>query len=190
MSSIAVHSLLQVQQATPPASTSPPLSFPTASTITLEAKPRPDSLKVGVATQNNACLCQNPAPNVPTVVAFVARVVVFVAAVDFVVVVVAVVVVIFAVVVAAVVAIVAVVVLEVGTVLVAVKAVALVVVEATVVVKENNFDSLIGPQVKVKLKPRPRAVPDCDDSPGPGRHPKRAKGYRWRRWSISIKVSR
>lgn len=60
MSSIAVHSLLQVQQATPPASSSPPLSFPTASTITLEAKPRADSLKVDVATQNNACLSQNP----------------------------------------------------------------------------------------------------------------------------------
>lgn len=60
MSSIAVQSLLQVQQATPPASTSPPLSFPTASTITLEAKPRSDSLKVGVASQNNVCVIQNP----------------------------------------------------------------------------------------------------------------------------------
>lgn len=60
MSSIAVHSLLQVQQATPPASTSPPLSFPTASTITLEAKPHPDSLKVGVVLLNNACLFRNP----------------------------------------------------------------------------------------------------------------------------------
>lgn len=73
MSSIAVHTLLQVQQATPPASTSPPLSFPTASTITLEAKPRPDSLKVGVATQNN----KNPVPNAPAVVVvLVARVVI------------------------------------------------------------------------------------------------------------------
>lgn len=124
MSSIAVHSLLQVQQATPPASTSPPLSFPTASTITLEAKPHPDSLKVGVVPLNNACLSQNPTPNVPVLLALVARVLVLlveVAAVHFVVVVTAEAVeevLILAVVVAAVVAIVAVVVLEAAAVVV------------------------------------------------------------------------
>lgn len=60
MSSIAVHSLLHVQQATPPSAASPPLSFPTASTITLEDKPRPDSLKVGVATHLYVCVSVLP----------------------------------------------------------------------------------------------------------------------------------
>lgn len=53
MSSIAVHSLLHTPSSpTPTSSSSPPqpLSFPPASAITMETKPRVDSLKVGVVT--------------------------------------------------------------------------------------------------------------------------------------------
>ncbi|XP_049896001.1 histone-lysine N-methyltransferase 2C-like isoform X2 [Epinephelus moara] len=50
MSSIAVHSLLNTPSSPPPtsSSSSPPLSFPTASAITMETRPRMDSLKVKV----------------------------------------------------------------------------------------------------------------------------------------------
>ncbi|KAM8731510.1 histone-lysine N-methyltransferase 2C isoform 5-T5 [Acanthopagrus schlegelii] len=88
MSSIAVHTLLQTPSAPAPTSSSPPLSFPPASTITMETKTRVDSLKV-----------------------------------------------------------------------------------------------------KVKLKPRPRAVPGGEDSLS-SRHLKRMKGCRWRRWGVSITLSR
>ncbi|XP_040921273.1 histone-lysine N-methyltransferase 2C isoform X2 [Toxotes jaculatrix] len=47
-----------------------------------------------------------------------------------------------------------------------------------------RIDSL---KVKVKLKPRPRAVPDGEDL---SRHVKRMKSSRWRRWSVSIRLSR
>lgn len=56
MSSIAVHSLLHTPSVPPPSS-SPPLSFPPASTITMETKPRMDSLKVGVVTDTDYCIC-------------------------------------------------------------------------------------------------------------------------------------
>ncbi|XP_068593242.1 histone-lysine N-methyltransferase 2C-like isoform X2 [Cebidichthys violaceus] len=49
-----------------------------------------------------------------------------------------------------------------------------------------RMDSL---KVKVKLKPRPRAVPGGDDSLS-SRHGKRMKSNRWRRWSFSITLSR
>lgn len=52
MSSIAVHSLLHTPSLPPPSSSSPPLSFPPASTITMEMKPRMDSLKVGMVTDD------------------------------------------------------------------------------------------------------------------------------------------
>ncbi|KAM6971552.1 LOW QUALITY PROTEIN: histone-lysine N-methyltransferase 2C-like [Tautogolabrus adspersus] len=50
MSSITVHSLLQIPPSPPPtsSSSSPPLSFPPASAITMETRPRMDSLKVKV----------------------------------------------------------------------------------------------------------------------------------------------
>ncbi|XP_042370293.1 histone-lysine N-methyltransferase 2C-like, partial [Plectropomus leopardus] len=50
MSSIAVHSLLLTPSSPPPTSScsSPPLSFPPASAITMETRPRMDSLKVKV----------------------------------------------------------------------------------------------------------------------------------------------
>ncbi|KAM9701276.1 LOW QUALITY PROTEIN: histone-lysine N-methyltransferase 2C-like [Menidia menidia] len=86
MSSIAVHSLPLTPS--PPSSSSPPLAFPTASAVTMETRPRMDSLKV-----------------------------------------------------------------------------------------------------KVKLKPRPRAFPGDEGSPS-ARHGKRARGARWRRWSISITLTR
>lgn len=41
-------------------------------------------------------------------------------------------------------------------------------------------------KVKVKLKPRPRAVPGGEES----HHGKRPKSSRWRRWSVSITLSR
>lgn len=47
MSSIAVHSLLHAPSSLLTTSSSPPLSFPPSSTITMETKPRVDSLKVG-----------------------------------------------------------------------------------------------------------------------------------------------
>ncbi|XP_034415694.1 histone-lysine N-methyltransferase 2C-like isoform X10 [Cyclopterus lumpus] len=46
-----------------------------------------------------------------------------------------------------------------------------------------------GLKVKVKLKPRPRAVPGGEDSLL-SRHGKRMKSNRWRRWSFSITLSR
>nr|XP_029131590.1 LOW QUALITY PROTEIN: histone-lysine N-methyltransferase 2C-like [Labrus bergylta] len=49
-----------------------------------------------------------------------------------------------------------------------------------------RMDSL---KVKVKLKPRPRAVTGGEDSLS-SRHLKRMKSCRWRRWSISITFSR
>lgn len=45
---------------------------------------------------------------------------------------------------------------------------------------------LVFVQVKVKLKPRPRAVPGGEES----HHGKRPKSSRWRRWSVSITLSR
>lgn len=51
MSSIAVHSLPHTPPSAPSTtSNSPPLAFPPASVITMETKPRMDSLKVGVVT--------------------------------------------------------------------------------------------------------------------------------------------
>ncbi|XP_044195043.1 histone-lysine N-methyltransferase 2C-like isoform X6 [Thunnus albacares] len=49
-----------------------------------------------------------------------------------------------------------------------------------------RMDSL---KVKVKLKPRPRAVPGGDDSPS-SRHGKKVKSSRWRRWSVNITLTR
>nr|XP_054592167.1 histone-lysine N-methyltransferase 2C isoform X4 [Nothobranchius furzeri] len=49
-----------------------------------------------------------------------------------------------------------------------------------------HMDSL---KVKVKLKPHPRAMPGGDDSPF-SRHGKRMRSSRWRRWSVSITLSR
>lgn len=49
-----------------------------------------------------------------------------------------------------------------------------------------RMDSL---KVKVKLKPRPRAVPGGEDSLS-SRHGKRMKSSRWRRWSVNITLSR
>ncbi|XP_069576340.1 histone-lysine N-methyltransferase 2C [Brachyistius frenatus] len=49
-----------------------------------------------------------------------------------------------------------------------------------------RMDSL---KVKVKLKPHPRAVPGGEDLLS-SRHGKRMKSCRWRRWSISISLSR
>uniref|UniRef100_A0AAQ6ICI8 [histone H3]-lysine(4) N-methyltransferase n=1 Tax=Anabas testudineus TaxID=64144 RepID=A0AAQ6ICI8_ANATE len=86
MSSIAVHSLSLNPSSVPTSSSSPPLSFPPASAITMETRPRMDSLKV-----------------------------------------------------------------------------------------------------KVKLKPHPRAVPGGEDSSW---HGKRMKSSRWRRWSVSVTLSR
>lgn len=54
MSSIAVHSLLHAPSSLLSTSSSPPLSFPPSSTITMETKPRVDSLKVGGATERES----------------------------------------------------------------------------------------------------------------------------------------
>ncbi|XP_041823896.1 histone-lysine N-methyltransferase 2C-like isoform X4 [Melanotaenia boesemani] len=49
-----------------------------------------------------------------------------------------------------------------------------------------RMDSL---KVKVKLKPRPRAMPGDEESLS-SRHGKRVKSSRWRRWNVSITFSR
>ncbi|KAK7881202.1 hypothetical protein WMY93_029611 [Mugilogobius chulae] len=54
---------------------------------------------------------------------------------------------------------------------------------SAITMETRRTDSL---KVKVKLKPRPRAVPGGDEL----RHGKRSKNSRWRRWSISITLSR
>ncbi|XP_034721706.1 histone-lysine N-methyltransferase 2C-like, partial [Etheostoma cragini] len=51
---------------------------------------------------------------------------------------------------------------------------------------KHCVDSL---KVKVKLKPRPRALPGGED-PMSSRHGKRMKSCSWRRWSFSITLSR
>ncbi|KAM7369521.1 hypothetical protein PAMP_010840 [Pampus punctatissimus] len=56
---------------------------------------------------------------------------------------------------------------------------------AATVETRPRVDSL---KVKVKLKPHPRAVPGGDDSPS--RHGKKIKSSGWRRWSVSVTLSR
>ncbi|XP_055086131.1 histone-lysine N-methyltransferase 2C-like isoform X4 [Periophthalmus magnuspinnatus] len=54
---------------------------------------------------------------------------------------------------------------------------------SAITMETRRTDSL---KVKVKLKPRPRAVPGGEEP----RHGKRSKTSRWRRWSLSITLSR
>lgn len=54
---------------------------------------------------------------------------------------------------------------------------------SAIAMETRRTDSL---KVKVKLKPRPRAVPGGEEP----RHGKRSKNSRWRRWSVSVTLSR